>query len=231
MSVPEEIKITYPEKLDTDTNLFLVKDSLRLALLNDYNPNDKIIYANATPEDMALFPDSGIITLTEQCSDLEERAISFYYGSKDNNNQTFSNLQLLDNFPDVKKIAKATNITLNVVSQHHNNLKDALIEIEKFAGVRHDKTNIPKTGSIEARINYLRKIALKPKAWFQVDVREGIIPLKVTFTDLSFRLATDNANNPIKTIWDFGDGDQKTFEYLNDSEKTTNTNAKIEKIY
>ena len=126
MSVPEEIKITYPEKLDTDTNLFLVKDSLRLALLNDYNPNDKIIYANATPEDMALFPDSGIITLTEQCSDLEERAISFYYGSKDNNNQTFSNLQLLDNFPDVKKIAKATNITLNVVSQHHNNLKDAL---------------------------------------------------------------------------------------------------------
>lgn len=231
MSIPSQIKITYPQILDSDTNLFSVKDSLRLPLLKDYNPKDKIIYANATSDEMALFPNSGIITLTEQCSELNERAISFFYNSKDDNTQTFSNIQLLDGFPDVQKLAKVTNITLNVVAEHHNNIKDALIEIEKFAGARHDKTNLPKTGSMEARINYLRKIALRPKAWFQADVREGIIPLKIKFTDLSFRLATDNANNPTKTIWNFGDGDIRTFEYLNDSEETTNTNSIIEKTY
>lgn len=231
MSIPEQIKITYPQTLDTETNLFLVKDSLRLPLLIDYNPKDTTIFANATVDEMAVFPPSGIITLTEQCSDLDERAISFYYASKSDTDQSFNNIQLLDGFPDAKKIAKVTNITLNVVAEHHNNIKDAIVEIEKFAGVRHDKTNIPKTGSMEARINYLRKIALKPKAWFQADVREGIIPLKVTFTDLSFRLATDNANNPVKTIWDFGDGDVRTFEFKNDSESTTNTNTTIEKIY
>ena len=231
MSIPSQIKITYPQTLDSDTNLFLVKDSLRLGLLKDYNPNDKIIYANATPDEMALFPESGIITLTEQCSELNERAISFFYNSKDNIAQTFSDIKLLDGFPDVQKLAKVTNITLNVVAQHHNNIKDAIIQIEKFAGERNDKTNIPKTGSMEARINYLRKIALKPKAWFQSDIREGIIPLKIKFTDLSFRLATDNANNPTKTIWDFGDGDVRTFEYLNNSEETTNSNTVIEKIY
>lgn len=231
MSIPEQVKITYPQTLDSETNLFLVKDSLRLPLLIDYNPKDPAIYANATIDEMALFPPSGIITLTEQCSDLDERAISFYYASKNDNDQSFNNIQLLDGFPDVKKIAKVTNITLNVVAEHHNNIKDAIIEIEKFAGVRHDKTNIPKTGSMEARINYLRKIALKPKAWFQVDIREGIIPLKVTFTDLSFRLATDNANNPVKTIWDFGDGDVRTFEFKNDSDTTSNSNTTVEKIY
>lgn len=231
MSIPEQVKITYPQTLDSETNLFLVKDSLRLPLLIDYNPKDPAIYANATIDEMALFPPSGIITLTEQCSDLDERAISFYYASKNDNDQSFNNIQLLDGFPDVKKIAKVTNITLNVVAEHHNNIKDAIIEIEKFAGARHDKTNIPKTGSMEARINYLRKIALKPKAWFQVDIREGIIPLKVTFTDLSFRLATDNANNPVKTIWDFGDGDVRTFEFKNDSDATSNSNTTVEKIY
>lgn len=229
--MPKQTKITYPNILDTDTNLFSVKDSLRIPLLKDYNPKDKIIYGNATTDEMSFFPTSGIITLTDQCSDLDERGISFFYGLKDDATQTFLDIELLSGFPDVKKLGKVTNITLNVVAEHHNNIKDALIEIEKFTGVRNDKVNIPKNGSIEARINYLRKIALKPKAWFQADIREGIIPLKVTFTDLSFRLATDNANNKVKTIWNFGDGDIRTFEYLNDSKETTNTNQTIEKIY
>ena len=231
MSIPEILKIRYPVKIDDDTNLFLVKDSLRLPLLKDYNPKDITIQVNATIDEMSLFPATGIITLTEQCSDPYERGISFFYGLKDDATQTFSNIQLLDGFPDVKKLAKVTNVTLNVVAEHHNNIKDALIEIEKFSGVRDDKTNIPKTGSMEARINYLRAIALKPKAWFQADVKEGIIPLKVIFTDLSFRLATDNADNPVTTIWDFGDGDVRKLHFKNDSESTTNTNTTIEKIY
>jgi len=231
MSIPDAIKIQYPEKIDNDENLFLVKDSLRLPLLNDYKPKDNNIVVSATENDMAAFPPSGIITLTEQCSDPNERAISFFYESKTDTTQTFNNVKLLDGFPDVEKLAKVTNVTLNVVAEHHNNIKDAIIQIEKFAGIKGDKVFIPKTGSMEARINYLRAIALKPKVWFIADVKEGIIPLKVIFTDLSFRLATDNADNPVTTTWDFGDGDTRTFNFKNDSETTTNTNTTTTKIY
>ena len=231
MSIPDAIKVKYPEAIDNDTNLFLVKDSLRLPLLNTYKPKDTKIVVSATETEMALFPPSGIITLTEQCSDPNERAISFFYESKNDATQTFQNVKLLDGFPDVEKLAKITNVTLNVVAEHHNNIKDAIIQIEKFAGVKGDKTLVPKTGSMEARINYLRKIALKPKAWFTASVKEGVIPLKVTFTDLSFRLATDNANNPVTTTWDFGDGDVRILNFKNDSESTTNTNTTIEKTY
>ena len=231
MSIPDAIKIKYPEKIDNDENLFLVKDSLRLPLLNDYKPKDNNIVVSATENDMAAFPPSGIITLTEQCSDPNERAISFFYESKTDITQTFNNVKLLDGFPDVEKLAKITNVTLNVVAEHHNNIKDAIIQIEKFAGIKGDKVFIPKTGSMEARINYLRAIALKPKVWFIADVKEGIIPLKVIFTDLSFRLATDNADNPVTTTWDFGDGDIRTFNFKNDSEATTNTNTTTTKIY
>ena len=228
MTIPS---ITYPEIIDTDTNLYLVKDSLVTTLAKDYNVGDTSIVSNATQAEMAVFPPSGIITLTDQCAPLDERAISFYYTSKDDTTGSFLGIELLDGFPNVSKKAKITLLTMNVVAQHHNAIKESIISVEKFAGVYGDVGLIPKVGSLEARINYLRNVALKPKAWFSANKKIGIIPFAVTFTDLSFRLATDNADNPVTTTWDFGDGDVKTFEYKNDSDKTISSNQKIEKIY
>lgn len=228
MSVPQ---ITYPEIIDTDTNLYLVKDSLVLTLSKDYNIGDTIIVSNGTSDQMSLFPPSGIITLTDQCAELDARAISFYYSSKDDTTGIFSGIELLSGFPNVNKLAKITTISMNVVAQHHNNIKDAIINVEKFSGVSGDISLIPKVGSLEARINYLRSVALKPKAWFSADKKIGIIPFIVNFTDLSFRVATDNADNPVTTTWDFGDGDVRTFNYANTSDANTSSNQKIQKIY
>ena len=228
MSIPQ---ITYPEIIDTDTNLYLVKDSLVLTLSKDYNIGDTIIVSNGTSDQMSLFPPSGIITLTDQCAELDARAISFYYSSKDDTTGIFSGIELLSGFPNVNKLAKITTISMNVVAQHHNNIKDAIINVEKFSGVSGDISLIPKVGSLEARINYLRSVALKPKAWFSADKKIGIIPFIVNFTDLSFRVATDNADNPVTTTWDFGDGDVRTFNYANTSDANTSSNQKIQKIY
>lgn len=228
MSAPQ---ITYPEIIDTDTNLYLVKDSLVLTLSKDYNIGDTIIVSNGTSDQMGLFPSSGIITLTDQCAELDARAISFYYSSKDDLTGIFSGIELLSGFPNVDKSAKITTITMNVVAQHHNNIKDGIINVEKFSGVLGDISLIPKVGSLEARINYLRSVALKPKAWFSADKKIGIIPFVVNFTDLSFRVATDNADNPVTTTWDFGDDDIRTFNYANTSDANTSSNQKIQKIY
>ena len=187
----------FPQAFDDDSNLYLVHDALRLRLADDYNPGDTSITVEPDPL-FGVFPPSGIITLTEQCSDVSLRAISFEYKSKGTN--TFDGLSLIEGFTDSIKSKRITNVTLNVFNKHHNQLKDALIAIETYAGIEGDVGSLPLDGSLEERINYLRKLVLQPKAWFTIDRRIGIVPLVVNFKDFSTR-------QPDTWLWDFGDGD------------------------
>lgn len=200
MTIPS---VTYPETLDTDQNLFFVSDGLRLVLAEDYNPGDTSITVLSDEATMNNFNSTGIITLTEQCSEPEYRAVSFYYSSR--SLTTFDGLELLPGFIDVPKYKNVTNVTQNVMSLHHNNLKDALIRIESFAGKKGEVGTEPLIGTMEQRINYLRKIVLPPKAWFKSDKTIGLVPFTVNFTDLSFRLGTDGTSTNITHLWDFGD--------------------------
>lgn len=184
----------YPDELDTDTNLYRVRDSLRVRLLEDYLPGDTSITIEG---DATAFPPTGIITLTDQVSDIDERAVSFWYAA--HTATGFSGLELLPGFTDVGKSKGVTNVTMNVMARHHNSLKDALIAAETFAGRKGTIDLTPLGPTLEGRIGYLRRLALRPRAWFEVSKRIGIVPLTVVFTDLSFR-------NPTFREWDFGDG-------------------------
>lgn len=185
----------FPSSFDTDNNLYLVHDSLRVTLVNDYLPGDTSITVTG---DTSHFPPTGLITLTEQCNqDVTVRAISFYYGSK--TSVTFDNLILLPNFKDTSKPKNRTDVTMNVMAQHHNTLKDALIAIENFLGVKGTTDTTPFGPTLEGRVNFLRKLVLSPRAWFSSDKRIGVVPFTVCFTDQSYR-------NPTAWTWDFGDG-------------------------
>jgi len=187
----------YPTTIDNDDNLYLVHDSLRVALAEDYSPGDTKITVVPDTAIMSRFPQIGIITLTEQCSDIDQRAVSFFYSST--TASTFNGLQLLPNFIDVAKPKRVTDVTQNVMAQHHNALKDALIAVEKFVGIKGDTARVPLEGTMEARINFLRKLVLQPRAWFNPTKRIGILPLCLTFQDFSTR-------EPNFWNWDFGDG-------------------------
>jgi PKD repeat protein len=194
----------YPTSLDTDAELHLVHDSLRVKLAEDYNPGDVSLTVDDTAA-LAKFPPTGIITLTEQCNfDVTLRAISFTYTGKSSTG--FVGLELLPEFTDVAKPKRLTNVTMNVVADHHNSLKDALINIEEFAGKRGDISTTPLTGSMEARINYLRKLVLKPKAWLTVNSRVGIVPFTISIKDLSLRA-------PTQYVYDFGDSTTQTLNF------------------
>src|ERR1039457_6223539 len=124
----------YPVAIDTNDNLYLVHDALHTRLVEDYNPGDTSI--TVYPDlSLANFPATGIITLTDQCSEIDERAISFTYAGITLLNQ-FTNLVLLSGFVDIAKPKRFTVVTLNVVADHHNALKDALIAIEGMAGIQ-----------------------------------------------------------------------------------------------
>lgn len=201
MTIP--ITSNYPTSIDGDDTLFLVHDGLRVKLARDYNVGDTTITIYGDTEIINRFPPTGIITLTEQCSDVDVRAISFYYGSR--TVISFDNLELLSGFTDTAKPKDITNVTQNVMAQHHNMLKDAIVNIQNMAGKKGDIANQPLVGTMEERINYLRKIALIPKGWFASNKKIGLIPLTVEFIDLSFRLGTDGTTGTISYIWDFGD--------------------------
>jgi PKD repeat protein len=195
----------YPDAFDTDTNLYVVHDALRMRLTEDYNPGDTSIKVEGSFIVFDHLPPTGLITLTEQCSDLDKRAISFFYNNFDSTTGTFSGLELLPGFPDVKKPKRITDITMNVMSDHHNNPKEALINLQKFCGVKGTEDKAPLGETLEGRINFLRRVVLQPKAWFTANKRMGNVPLEVEFQDLSFRLGTDGTTGNIKLTWDFGD--------------------------
>ena len=196
----------FPTAFDDNTNLYVVHDALRLRLLEDYNPGDTSIVCEDNRSVADIMPPNGIITLTEQCSELEHRAISFHYNSFNPVTMTFSSLDLLDEFDDVQKPKRITNVTINVVADHHNNIKNSLINIETFIGVKGTEDKEPLGETLEGRINFLRRLVLQPKAWFTVNKRIGNVPLEVEFTDMSFRLGTDDGNaDTVNLTWDFGD--------------------------
>lgn len=193
----------YPNEFDDNQNLFEVHDSLRLRLVEDYNPGDTSIIAEGDPNIVAKFPTSGKITLTEQCSDIDLRAISFYYSSLkiDENNfglVTFLGLEKYPQFTDTSKMKRVTHVTQNVMAEDHNSIKDAIIATQEFVGVKDTVDKNPFGNTMEGRINFLRNLVLKPRAWFTANKRIGIVPFTVVFRDLSFR-------NPTSWQWDFGD--------------------------
>lgn len=196
MTIPNPTN--FPSAIDTENNLFLVHDSLRVRLSEDYSPGDTTIYVEGDSDILARFPDTGIITLTEQCSEIEKRALSFYYSSPPRSAPySFGGLEILPEFSslDSTKPKKATDVTMNVLDLHHNHLKDALIEVETFVGTRYN----PEEGTLTQRIKYLQEVALPPKAWFSSDTSYGLRPLTVNFTNESLRLGDGYA----KQTWTF----------------------------
>ena len=208
----------YPESLDTEQDLLIAHDALRLRLTDDYTPGDTSINVEGDIDIYNNFPNTGYITLTEQCSDVDNRAISFNYTSKSQESDTsftFSGLSLLSAYTDIVKPKKITNVTQNVMAEYHNALKDAIIAIENFVGIKGTIDLAPYGDTMEGRINFLHRLVLQPRAWFSADKTIGLVPFKVTFSEKSFNMGgnwygTDEKYclvSPTVFEWDFGDYD------------------------
>lgn len=199
--------INFPDSFDSNENLYEVHDALRVVLAEDYLPGDTSISVFANEETMSLFGDTGIITLTDQCNEVEFRGLSFYYGSR--TETTFDQLELLPGFTDASKPKNLTNVTQNVMAIHHNCLKDSIIAIQQFIGKKNESPVKPLQGTMQQRSQYLKSIAFSPKAWFTINKRVGVVPFIVKFKSLGINLGIEEQlTNTLEQIWDFGDGIQ-----------------------
>lgn len=206
----------FPEEFDDDTNLYLVKDSLRARLSQDYNVGDSEVYVEADVDTLAKWPTVGWITLTEQCSDIDKRAVTLHYDelTVSGNSGVFSGLLLRSGTESYYKAKRITNVLQNVIDAHHNQLKDAVIAIQEFVGVKGEEDTEPFGDTLEGRVNFLRRKVLTPKAWFVADRQVGVVPFEVTFTERCFKLATDGTEDELVITWDFGDNTSSTVSLI-----------------
>ena len=227
MTIPSSS--TFPESMDNDDNLFLVHDSLRARLSEDYNPGDTTISVEGDREVMLRFPATGIITLTEQCSEIEKRALSFYYSIPPRTEPySFGGLELLPEFSSVDsfKPRNSTNVTMNVIDLHHNHLKDALIKVQEFLGTKYN----PDEGTITERIDSLKRVALSPKAWFSISSSYGLAPMTVRLKNESLRVGKEY----LKQTWTVKEKDSSSEETLiveTNDESEYGLNSELEKMF
>lgn len=86
-------------------------------------------------------------------------------------------------------------VTNGVMAEHHNAVKDALLNLEDNLGV----AAFPRAASLNGILTELERKFLAPKPIFRSFPLRGAPPLKVRFQNYS-------GGDPIKYLWEFGDG-------------------------
>lgn len=197
--------IKFPTAFDSDENLYLVHDALKIPLGFDYYPGHTNILADG---DISKFPPSGIITLVDQHSSPKERAVSLHYGSR--TNREFTELELLSDSIDCMKPKKITYITLQAMANHREALKDAIIAIENFLGKKHEVEEGLGGETIFGRLNFLKKILFSPKAWFEIEKSTGAAPFTVNFVFTG--MGNFGPVGDVSYTWKFNDEETQTVD-------------------
>lgn len=178
----------YPAALDDESNLYEAKNNTETTLKQSLNYNGKIIVV----EDTSGFPDTGLIRLGPPAGEPGQAEL-VYYDSK--TSVLFKNL--IRGFAGSRQSfwPIGTNLTGAVMAEHHNAIKDAIVNIEATLGTKLD----PAAGSFNATLNELETKFLAPRPMFRSYPLRGRPPLEVKFQNFS-------DGNAVSWLWDFGDG-------------------------
>lgn len=179
----------YPEALDDKETLYEATNDAKVVLKQTLTYNGKKIVV----ENTNLFPSKGIVRIgpdTGLPGDYE----MVYYGKKTNN--TFENL--IRGFAGSKQniwISNKSFVSNSVFAEHHNAIKDAIVNIEKNLGTK----NFPDKDSLNGILKEQEVKFLAPKPIFRAFPIKGTPSLKVRFQNFS-------TGHIVRYLWDFGDG-------------------------
>lgn len=146
-------------------------------------------------DDARLFPPSGLIKITS-AKDLGEPEVVYYATKIDNQ---LHNLHRGYGGFRLSAWPVGSIVTLPVMADHHNVLKDAIIRIEQQIGLKDN----PANGSISNTLIALEKKWLIPKPIFKAYPTTGTVSLTVRFQNLS-------NTHGFRFLWTFGDGTSST---------------------
>lgn len=178
----------FPEQIDNKDTLYEAKNNAESPLKHSLAYNGR----NIILEDASAFPDSGLIRVGQIGSAFPYELV--YYAIKNGNVLT----GLMRGFAGSRQNGwpgKTTFASSSVMAEHHNSVKDALLNVEKFLGVKSN----PDATSLNGILSALETRFLTPQASFRAYPLSGPPGTSVRFQDFS-------EGNTIRYLWDFGDG-------------------------
>lgn len=170
----------YPLALDSSETLYSASNNATTVLSQSLSFNAKFILVS----DTSSFPTKGLIRVGTELIYYEEKATGVFK-------------TLLRGFAGSQQNQwpKGTRVAHSVEAQPHNAIKDAILNIEEYVGLRENPADDSLNGILKAQENRF----LAPKPIFRGIPLKGPPPLKVRFQNFSNRDA-------VRFLWDFGDG-------------------------
>jgi hypothetical protein len=127
----------FPGSLDDDVSLYLAVNNARTRLTSGISESELTIPVVTT----SGFPSQGFITILSNPDDITEAEAIRYDGISET---TFSGVERGAGGTPIFPHFTQDNVDLTVMAEHHNELKDAIIEIEKILGVSGSHNFVPK---------------------------------------------------------------------------------------
>jgi PKD repeat protein len=196
----------FPQALDNTSVLYHPTNNASTTLKQSVAYNAKYFVVN----DTSSFPSDGLIRVGPLNG--PGMAELIYYSNKTPNQ--FLNLQRGFAGSRINQWPSGTFITAAVLAEHHNSIKDAIIQIENDLGVAVD----PLATSLNGILAALEVRFLSPTPVMRAFPLQGVPPLTIKFQNFS-------GGQPLRFLWDFGDGTTSTdvapmHTYLNEGNYT-----------
>lgn len=178
----------FPQAKDSKLGLYEAKNNAITTLKQSLTYNGKYIIV----DDNSMFPDKGLLRVGSPPGQLGPGEI-IYYDTKTNG--VFKNL--IRGFAGSRQNPWPVNsiVTNSVFAEHHNAVKDAIINLETNLGLEENPDPLSLNGILEAQ----ERRFLSPKALFRAYPTKGPPSLTVRFQNFS-------TGPLIRYLWDFGDG-------------------------
>lgn len=178
----------FPEAIDDKVSLYEAKNNAQTVLKQSLPFNAK----NIIVQDATEFPLHGILRIGPPPGK-PGNAELIYYGSRTNN--VFKNLVRGFAGSVQSSWSSGSHVTNGVKAEHHNSVKDAVLNMQDYVGVLSQ----PSATSLHGILKKLEVEHLSPKPIFRAFPTKGASPLKVRFQNFS-------NTDIIRFLWDFGDG-------------------------
>lgn len=178
----------YPVTRDNKNSLYEAKNQAVTSLRQSLTFNSKFVIA----EDTSAFPATGIIHIGKKAGEQGAGEL-IYYGKK----TATAFRDLIRGFGGSKQSywAAGLPVTSGVMAEHHNAVKDAILKIERNLGIK----KFPNAESLNGILVSQENRFLSPKPVFRGFPLRSAPPAAVRFQNFT-------TGNPIKYLWDFGDG-------------------------
>jgi PKD repeat protein len=178
----------FPEKKDNKASLYEAKNEAVTNLRQSMTFNSKFVIV----EDTSSFPPNGILHIGKKPGEPGAGEL-IWYSKK--TNTVFKDL--IRGFAGSRQSywPAGSPVTSGVMAEHHNAIKDAILKIQRNLGL----DTFPNEASLNGILTRQENRFLAPKPSFTAYPTKGAPALKVRFQNFT-------TGNPIRYLWDFGDG-------------------------